>query len=52
MYFFCITSFIAKAFSTLDECTKAKLYLYAAMLQSKDDIVEKDMDACHSGKYL
>lgn len=47
-----ITSFIAQGFSTLDACTKAKAYLYNAILHSKDASVGKGHGPVHHFYHL
>lgn len=47
-----IASFIAQGFSTLDACTKAKAYLYGAMLHSKDSNVGKGHGPVHHFYHL
>ena len=47
-----MASFIAQGFSTLDACRKANLYLYDAMLHSKDESIGKGYGPVHHFHHL
>jgi len=47
-----IASFIAQGFSTFDACTKAKTYLYEAILYSKDENIGKGHGPVHHFYHL
>lgn len=47
-----IASYMAQGISTLEACKKAKLYLYNAMLHSKDDSVGKGHGPVHHFHHL